>query len=146
MTTNDVPFLTFVIRTSIEASGWPKRAIPIIGSKVVPGLVVASACINLLLVSVPDLRGADLSEAQASGIEFFRCDLSNADFRRANLRNANFRSANIKGAQFAGADMGVTILRETNLEGVDLSGVDLTTTLLPKGYTRPAAPAAKQEH
>lgn len=52
MTTNDVPFLTFVIRTSIEASGWPKRAIPIIGSKVVPGLVVASACINLLLVSV----------------------------------------------------------------------------------------------
>jgi hypothetical protein len=37
--------------------------------------------------------------------------------------------------------MGVTILRETNLEGVDLSGVDLTTTLLPKGYMRPAAPA-----
>ena len=37
---------------------------------------------------------------------------------------------------------GVTILRETNLEGVDLSGVDLTTTLLPKGYTPPVAPAA----
>jgi len=41
--------------------------------------------------------------------------------------------------------MGVTILRETNLDGVDLSGVDLTTTLLPKGYTRPVASPATRE-
>lgn len=80
------------------------------------------------------LPGADLSEAQASGIEFFRCDLSGVNFEKAILRNANFRLANIRGAKFAGADMGVAILRETDLEGVDLSGVDLATTLMPKGY------------
>ena len=79
------------------------------------------------------LPGANLTEAQASGIEFFRCDLS-AILERANLRNTNFRATNIKGARFAGADMGVAILRETDLEGVDLSGVDLTTTLMPRGY------------
>ncbi|MGB9429827.1 MAG: hypothetical protein WCC11_08130 [Gammaproteobacteria bacterium] len=52
LTTNDVPFLTFVIRVNIEASGWPKKRIPIVGSKVVPGLIVASACIDLLIISI----------------------------------------------------------------------------------------------
>jgi uncharacterized protein YjbI with pentapeptide repeats len=83
-----------------------------------------------------------LTEAQASGVEFFRCDMTQAVFCRANLRNANFRLSNIRGALFAGADMGVTILRETDLDGVDLSGVDLTTTLLPKGYQPPAGSVA----
>ena len=54
-------------------------------------------------------------KSQASGIEFFRCDLSNVNFERAQLRNANFRQANIAGAKFTGADMGVAILRETDL-------------------------------
>lgn len=88
------------------------------------------------------LPGADLTEAQASGVEFFRCDLSNAIFHRARLRNVNLRLANVNGAKFTGADMGVAILRETDLTGADLSGVDLTTTLMPKGY---AAAQAKQK-
>jgi len=94
------------------------------------------------------LPGADLTEAQASGVEFFRCDLSNACFERAHLRNVNLRGASVKGARFAGADMGVAILRETDLAGADLSGVDLSTTLLPKGYSpaqvRAGAHAAKK--
>src|SRR5712692_7895771 len=77
----------------------------------------------------------EMTEAQVSGVELFRCDLSGAIFHRANLRNANFRGANIRGADFAGADMNVTILRETDLSGVDLSGVDLSTTLMPRSYT-----------
>jgi uncharacterized protein YjbI with pentapeptide repeats len=77
---------------------------------------------------------ADLTGAQASGVEFFRCDMREVCFERANLRNANFRNAKVSGAKFAGADMGVTVLRETDLTGVDLSGVDLSTTLLPRGY------------
>src|SRR6266852_978795 len=71
------------------------------------------------------LPGADLTEAQASGVEFFRCDLSN-----------------VNGAKFSGADMGVAILRETDLTGADLSGVDLSTTLMPKGFSQ--AQAAKK--
>src|SRR2546423_14324748 len=78
------------------------------------------------------LRGANLSQAQASGIEFFRCDLSDVNFQRAPLRNVNLRPANVHGAKFNGADLGVAILRETDLSGADLSGVDLSTTLMPK--------------
>src|SRR6266700_750461 len=78
---------------------------------------------------------ADLTGADLSGVEFFRCYLSNTNFRRALLRNANFRLANVNGATFSGADMGVTILRETDLTGADLSGVDLSTTLMPRNYT-----------
>ena len=88
------------------------------------------------------LPGADLTEAQASGVEFFRCDLSNAIFHRAHLRNVNLRLANVNGAKFSGADMGVAILRETDLTGADLSGVDLSTTLMPRGY---AAAEVKQK-
>src|SRR5215470_3485429 len=76
--------------------------------------------------------GADLTGAQASGVEFFRCDLSNTCFERARLRNVNLRGARVTGARFSGADMGVAILRETDLTGTDLSGVDLSTALLPK--------------
>src|SRR6266852_6227992 len=78
---------------------------------------------------------ADFTEAQASGVEFFRCDLSNVNFQRAQLRNVNLRLANVNGARFSGADMGVAILRETDLTGADLSGVDLSTALLPRGFT-----------
>jgi uncharacterized protein YjbI with pentapeptide repeats len=91
------------------------------------------------------LPGANLTEAQASGIELFRCDLSAACLERANLRNTNFRGTNIKGARFASADMGVAILRETDLEGVDLSGVDLSTTLMPRGYKPVAGPSNRAE-
>jgi len=81
------------------------------------------------------LPGADLSEAQASGVEFFRCDLCNVNFQGALLRNVNLRAANVRGAKFTGADLGVAILRETDLTGADLSGVDLSTTLLPKNFS-----------
>src|SRR5882762_7278501 len=77
---------------------------------------------------------ADLAETQASGVEFFRCDLTNADFQKAMLRNVNFRDAHLDGAKFAGADMGIAILRETDLQNVDLLGVDLSTTLMPPGW------------
>src|SRR5260370_12084760 len=41
------------------------------------------------------LPGADLTEAQASGVEFFRCDLSNLNFERARLRKVSLRLANV---------------------------------------------------
>ena len=87
---------------------------------------------------------AGVAEAcSKSGVEFFRCDLSNTNFQRALLRNANFRMANINGAKFSGADMGVAILRETDLTGADLSGVDLSTTLMPRNF--PSAKSASAQ-
>ncbi len=69
------------------------------------------------------LPGANLTEAQASGIELFRCDLSQTSSKAPICEITNFSRAPISKALAlsAGADMGGwPILRETDLEGVDL--------------------------
>jgi len=46
------------------------------------------------------LPGADLTEAQASGVvEFFRCDLSNVNFQRARLAKREFAACQCETAQ-----------------------------------------------
>lgn len=65
--------------------------------------------------SLPDLRGANLREANLGGAK-----LSGANLRAADLREANLGGADLIGANLSGA----------NLSEADLSGADLRGTCL----------------
>ena len=120
--------LPFIQRSLKMSQRWLSRMIL---SKI-PALLIPRATLVRLNLIPP--TGYALSDLNPSGVEFFRCDLTNTNFQKALLRNANFRDARVDGAKFTGADMGIAILRETDLRNADLSGVDLATTLMPAGF------------
>jgi uncharacterized protein YjbI with pentapeptide repeats len=83
----------------------------------------------------PNLRGANLSEANLiwanlNGANLRGANLIWADLRGANLCGANLRGANLiwadlRGANLCGADLRGANLSEANLNGANLCGADL---------------------
>ena len=83
-----------------------------------------------------NLRGVDLSVANLSGFILYNADLSgadlsgatlsNADLRRANLSRADLSGADLSGADLSGADLSGAIMNWVNLSRADLSGADLS--------------------
>ena len=78
-----------------------------------------------------DLRGADLSRADLTGVNLRDADLRGADLSRAdltgvNLRDADLREASLTGANLRAADLTEATLREATLREADLSRADLT--------------------
>jgi uncharacterized protein YjbI with pentapeptide repeats len=74
---------------------------------------------------LPDLRGANLSdadlrEANLKGANLREANLSDADLREANLSDAYLSKANLSGAELSRAE-----LKGANLSGADLSGAEL---------------------
>ena len=88
----------------------------------------------------PDLRRADLREADLIGAHLSDVDLYRADLRHAKLSSANLVEAdltgarlsvaNLSGANLSGAHLESGDLRGTNLSGADLSGANLSRTNL----------------
>ncbi|MBM4428186.1 MAG: pentapeptide repeat-containing protein [Chloroflexi bacterium] len=54
---------------------------------------------------VPNLRGADLAQANLEGYNLSRAILSNANLSIANLSGANFTNANLRGADLSMANL-----------------------------------------
>ena len=76
--------------------------------------------------AIPDLRGANLSEAILSGANLSEAHpLSGADLRGANPSGAYLSRADLRGANLRGADLRGAILSEANLSGADLRGAYL---------------------
>jgi hypothetical protein len=89
----------------------------------------------------PDLRKADLHEAELSGAKLSRAVLIDADLHQAclkeanlagaNLRRADLRNTDLQRANLHGATLAKTDLREANLSGADLREADLREARLP---------------
>lgn len=83
----------------------------------------------------PDFRGADLAEADLSGVtmpcavfessDLWRANLTDAILPRANLEGANLCSANLKGCDLSAAN-----LKGARLESADLERANLTKACL----------------
>ena len=84
----------------------------------------------------PNLRGANLSEANLTRADLTgadlrwanltRADLTGADLTRADLSGANLRWANLTGANLTGANLRWANLNGANLTGANLTRADLT--------------------
>ena len=74
---------------------------------------------------IPDLSGANLSEANLSDANLRKADLSRAKLFGANLREANLSEANLFGANLRKANLFGANLSEADLVGADLSGAIL---------------------
>ncbi len=80
----------------------------------------------------PDLRSADLEDADLSGADLEDADLSDADLEDANLSSADLEVANLSRANLINANLSSTNLRDadlqmaqalnTNFEGANLTG------------------------
>jgi Pentapeptide repeats (8 copies) len=78
---------------------------------------------------IPDLRGANLSEANLS-----RADLRDACLSATDLRGANLSGARLNGAELGGANLYKAKLSKTNLIGADLSRANLGMAELSMAY------------
>jgi hypothetical protein len=81
--------------------------------------------------SFADVRGLDLSGANAKDAYWAKSDFSNADFFCANLSKTSFRNSILKNAQFREANLIEavlidTICENTNFEGAKVKGMKLT--------------------
>ncbi len=63
----------------------------------------------------PDLGGADLQQANLSGVNLSEVFLWGANFNRANLQRANLSHSGLRGAQFIATNLSGANLSETNL-------------------------------
>jgi hypothetical protein len=72
-----------------------------------------------------NLRCADLSDADLSGVDLHSADLSDADLSGANLGGADLHSADLSGANLRGADLRRADLSGANLRCADLSRANL---------------------
>jgi len=72
-------------------------------------------------LSIKDMRGVDLSEANLAEAYARSANLERANLQGADLSRANFREANLRGANLKRA-----CLRLTNLLDADLRDADLT--------------------
>jgi uncharacterized protein YjbI with pentapeptide repeats len=73
----------------------------------------------------PNLRGANLSEANLHGANLRGANLSEANLHGANLSGANLRWANLHGANLSGANLRWANLIWANLYGANLYGANL---------------------
>ena len=65
-----------------------------------------------------DLRNAEFSDANCTGIWFWRADLRGANFERADLRLASLDDANLSNAEFSDAKLDEARLHNANLADV----------------------------
>ncbi len=75
-----------------------------------------------------ELEYIDLEGADATGIIFPECTISNINFAKADLRRANFKNSTLTNVSFDQAD-----LSDANLEGIKSSDIK-GTPILPDGY------------
>ena len=80
---------------------------------------------------VPNLRGANLAEAELSGANLRRAilgeaNLAGARLSGANLPGANLIEADLTGADLSGANLHKAMLADANLSKAKASGADLT--------------------
>jgi uncharacterized protein YjbI with pentapeptide repeats len=79
--------------------------------------------------AIPDLSGANLSDAYLRGANLSGVNLHEADLIRAFLLDADLSGADLGGANLRGARLG-----GTNLSGADLGGANLSEAILHRGY------------
>jgi hypothetical protein len=72
----------------------------------------------------PDLREANLSEADLRGVYLNSADLRGACLQGANLSGAYLNSADLQGTDLSGANVSQAILHQANLTGAVLVGAD----------------------
>lgn len=77
---------------------------------------------------MPDLRGADLSQADLRSADFHRAWLDTANLSLAHLRGANFDQASFKGADLYRANLISACLTRTNLHRANLTRSELART------------------
>jgi hypothetical protein len=82
-------------------------------------------CVEAAVRAGCDLSGANLSDADLSGVNLFGCDLS-----RANLSDAYLSGANLFGCDLFGCDLSDANLSRANLSGCDLSRANLSRAYL----------------
>ena len=78
-----------------------------------------------------DLRGTNLSGSNLAGTDFSHADLRDANLKNSNLEGARFDEANLQGAQLTGADLYWASfwranLAEANLEFASCRGANMT--------------------
>ncbi|MBW1782847.1 MAG: toll/interleukin-1 receptor domain-containing protein [Deltaproteobacteria bacterium] len=77
-----------------------------------------------------DVRKADLSRAIIHEADLSRAKLSRADLSGANLSGAILSQAYLHDADLSGANLRAAYLREANLRGANLRGADLSWAIL----------------
>jgi hypothetical protein len=78
----------------------------------------------------PDLRGADLGQANLREADLCGADLFGADLSRANLREANLIGAYLFGADLSAADLSGAYLVAAFLSGANFTGAVFFSTIL----------------
>jgi uncharacterized protein YjbI with pentapeptide repeats len=73
-----------------------------------------------------DLSGVNLREANLSGADLRMADLSGANLNIAYISVADLRGADLRGANLRFASLGLADLRDANLSGADLRDVNLS--------------------
>lgn len=82
----------------------------------------------------PDLRGADLSDAELAGCNLDEADLIDANLSRANLFGANLVRANLYRARLDGATLVEAMLDSANLNGASLREANLDLAQFDRAY------------
>jgi DMSO/TMAO reductase YedYZ molybdopterin-dependent catalytic subunit len=108
-----------------------------------------------VILSKRDIRGRELRNLTAAGLDlsclnacgavlrnadFRRASLSNANFDGANLSNAHFEDANLTGASFAGADVEGADFRGSDLRGASFRGASLIGVSFCEPFDAPGGP------
>src|SRR5271165_2777023 len=76
-------------------------------------------------LSLTDIRGAYLFEANLSGTNLIGADLNGADLSDAHLFGADLREADLSGTLLNGAGVRGALLGDADLSGADIEGADL---------------------
>ena len=98
------------------------------GYLVGPFADLRSADFSGINLSGLDLQGADMEISSLSGT-----NLSGADLQGANMSVSNATNANLSGADLQGADLTITDLRGADLSGANLANVVWSNTHCPDG-------------
>ena len=100
--------------------------------KVLKTLTIALALRETESTDMPNLKGLDLSGANAHDAYWARVDLSGADFFKANLSGASFRKSRLQYAQFRESDLCNAVLIEADCDQANFKLADLRNANLSR--------------